>query len=85
MTKKNNPAKSLSIFGQGPDELIGTTQVRELLGLSEARIQQFYRRNQLPGIKMLNRLLFRRADVEAFSKLVRPSGRKPSRASKSKN
>lgn len=63
-----------------PDELLTTTQVAELLGVTVRRVKQLIHTGQLrPTRKLGNYNVFRRAAVEAFAATPRPRGRPPKR------
>ncbi len=53
-------------FQQMADEMLTSTQVAKMCGVTRARVSQWVKEKKLPGVKAGDRLLFRREDVEAF-------------------
>jgi excisionase family DNA binding protein len=50
------------------DDEIGTKEAAKLLGVGARHVRWYWETGKLPGRIVIDRLLFRRADVEAFVK-----------------
>lgn len=60
------------------EELLTTTQVGEILGVTPRRVKQLLSEGRLhPTKKIGNYNVFRRADIEAFGLVPRRPGRPP--------
>lgn len=58
-----------------PDDLLTTSKVAEILGVSRQYVTQLCQRRQLPSTKIGRDFLVRRRDAEAFTPA--PKGRPP--------
>jgi excisionase family DNA binding protein len=56
-------------------EYMTTREAAEALGVTKARVDQLCKAGRLKFVMKGNSRLLQRADVEAFAKLDRPSGR----------
>jgi excisionase family DNA binding protein len=61
------------------DDEIGTKEAAVILGVGARHVRWYWETGKLPGRMVIDRLLFRRADVEAFvkpKKTGRPKAKK---------
>jgi hypothetical protein len=50
------------------DDEIGTREAAKILGVGQRHVRWYWETGKLPGRIVIDRLVFRRADVEAFEK-----------------
>jgi excisionase family DNA binding protein len=62
---------------QRNEQRIDKYAVAERLGVTTQTVWEYYRKDLLPGVKVGNRILFRRGDVEALLQVqTKPDGRR---------
>jgi excisionase family DNA binding protein len=60
------------------EDLIGTTEAAEILGLSTGRVRVLIKEGRFPGSRVvLGRMMVPRKEVEAFKMQERRPGRRP--------